>query len=144
MKIAWNVFWTIACWFIASAVMIAFLFISIYLYPMPKGVTFEDKPAFRQYVAGLPPMAYAIVFFSHFIGPLVGIYLAARFAAFRSLIPALIVGCLFALGGFFNSRDLEFSAMTTAIDMSLYPLATVLGIYFGRQNSAPAIAASIP
>lgn len=144
MKIAWNIFWTIACWFIASVVMIAFLFISIYLYPMPDGVTFENKPAFREYVAGLPPMAYVIVFFSHFIGPLVGIFLAARFSTYRSVIPAIVVGCLFLLGGYFNSRDLEFSARTTAIDLALYPLATVLGIYFGRQKPAPVIAAGTP
>lgn len=144
MKIVWNIFWTIACWFIACVVMILFLFVSLYLYPMPDGVTMEDKPAFRAYVARLPVTAYLLVFLGHFMGPLVGVFLAARYAAYRSLIPALIVGGLFLIAGYFNSRDLEFSTLTTAIDMALYPLATALGIYLGKQKLTPAIAANTP
>jgi hypothetical protein len=134
VKILWNIGLTIACYVIAAMLMMAFLFLNLAIFPMPDGVKMEDQENFNKYVASLPPTAHAVVLFSHFIGPFVGCLLAARFAAYRSVIPAVIIGVLFLVGGIANWKMLQLSPLFALLDFPLYPLAAYLGIWLGRPS----------
>jgi hypothetical protein len=134
VKILWNIVLTMVCAIIVSAIMMAFLPICTALYPMPSGVTPNDQEKFNAYVAGLPPAAHALVLFSHFIGPFIGCLLAARFAAYRSIIPAVIIGVLFLAGGIANWVMLGLGPMFALLEFPLYPMAAYLGIWLGRPK----------
>ncbi len=144
MKILWNIVLTILCAILASIIMMAFLPICTAIYPMPEGVKPEDQEKFNAYVATLPAPAHALVLFSHFIGPFVGCLLAARFAAYRSAIPAIVIGALFLIGGILNWKMLQLGPIFAALDFPLYPIAAALAIWLARPKPAPFIAASTP
>lgn len=146
MKILWNVALTILCAILASIIMMAFLPICTALYPMPEGVTPEDQEKFNAYVATLPPPAHALVLFSHFIGPFIGCLLAARFAAYSSAIPAIVIGVLFLFGGIANWVMLQLGPIFAVLDFPLYLIAAALALWLVRPKAGPApvIAANTP
>ena len=69
------------------------------LFPMPEGTSTEDTEAFNAYLAGLPATAFLVVMAAHLLQSLVGAFIAARIAAARPMLVAMIVGVLSLVGG---------------------------------------------
>lgn len=68
------------------------------LFPMPQGVSPDDPAAFSAYLASLPVAAFVLVLLAHSAQAGVGGAVAARIAAARPQLLALVVGGLTALG----------------------------------------------
>lgn len=146
MKIFWNIVLVVVALAAGMCVMMPIEHVNNTIYPLPDGVTLENREAFAKHVASLPVTAYFLVWLSHFSGPLVASFLAARFSAYRSLIPAYVVGFFYLLAGIAVSVMLGASLLFVVVDLPLYPLATALGVWLGKQkpDSASAIAANTP
>jgi hypothetical protein len=144
MKILWNIALVILAFIAGSLIMMPIEGISYALHPMPEGVKPGANEAFKQYVAGLPITAFILVWLSHFFGPLVAVFIAARFAAYRSLIPACVVGALYFAAGITNLLMIGHTGAFAVVDLLLYPTAFLLGTWLGKQKPAPAIAANTP
>jgi hypothetical protein len=143
MKILWNIVLVVLAFMAGACVMMPIEAINGIFYPLPEG-TKVGTPEFVKFVAGLPTQAFILVWLSHFSGPLLATFVASRFAAYRSLIPAYVVGFLYLLAGITNLILVGHTPLFALIDLALYPLATAIGIYVGRQKPAPAIAANTP
>ena len=52
-------------WVVGMVANIAFGFLNVTLYPMPDGVTFDDKEGFAAYIETLPMTAFLIVLVAH-------------------------------------------------------------------------------
>lgn len=144
MKILWNVVLVVLALAAGMCVMMPIEGISFALHPMPKGVEVGPNEAFRNYVAGLPMLAFVLVWLSHFCGPLLAIFIATKFAAYRSLIPACVVGVLYLAAGIMNLITIGHTGAFAFVDLALYPMAFLLGTWLGKQRPAPAIAANTP
>lgn len=142
MKILWNIVLVFLAFIAGSLIMMPIEGIGYVLYPLPEGVEPGANDAFRKHVAGLPLTAFAIVWLSHFFGPLVATFIAARFAAYRSLIPACVVGVLYLAAGITNLILIGHTGAFAIVDLALYPIAFLLGVWLGKQKPAPAIAAN--
>lgn len=60
---------------------------------------------------------YIFPFLAHAIGSLAGGWLAAKIAATRKIVFAIVVGVYFLLGGIMNAVDLGMPFLATAIDL---------------------------
>lgn len=141
MKILWNVLLVVLALFCGALVMMPIEAINNRIYPLPEGLSTQDMEGMRKHIATLPTSAFILVWVSHFTGPLVATFLAARFAAYRSLIPASVIGVFYLITGVMVSLMLGATLFFVVIDWPLYPLATLLGITLGRQRGAPAVTA---
>lgn len=144
MKILWNIVLVVLALAAGMCVMMPIEGLSFALHPMPEGVEAGPNEEFRKYVAGLPLLAFVLVWLSHFCGPLLAIFLATKFAAYRSLIPAVTVGLVYLAAGVANLVMIGHTGAFAAVDLLLYPTAFVIGTWLGKQRPAPAIDASTP
>lgn len=76
------------------------------LHPLPDGVTMQDTELFVAYLEALPATGFLVVILAHVAQALLGGWIAARFAASRSLTLALVIGALTALGSVINIAQL--------------------------------------
>jgi hypothetical protein len=144
VKILWNILLVVLALAAGMCVMMPIEHVNNTMYPLPPGVSRDDMAAIAKHVATMPAKAFILVWISHFSGPLVASFLAARFSAYRSLIPAYIVGCFYLIAGIAVAIMLGASLFFVAVDLPLYPLATALGIWLGKQKPEPVIAANTP
>ncbi len=79
---------------------------STLLFPMPEGTDFNDPVAFGAYVASLPVAALLVAMLAHLGQAFVGGWVAARLAASRPMVLALLIGGLSLLGGIANAMQI--------------------------------------
>lgn len=116
-----NVLATVAGLVVGMCLNMALAMLNSYvLFPMPAGVTFEDAPGFAAYVASLPPVAFLVVIAAHVGQAALGAWVAARLAARRPLIPALVIGALTAVACVMNLLQLPGPAWMS-IEVPLCP-----------------------
>jgi hypothetical protein len=102
-----NVLATIAGLVAGMCVNMALVMLnSAVLFPMPPGVSFEDQEKFAAYVGTLPAAAFLVVIAAHLGQAGVGAWIAARLAASRPMIPALVIGALTLAGCVMNLLQL--------------------------------------
>ncbi len=75
--------------------------ISISQHPMPEG-TKPGTPEFKEWIAALPVSAIVIVEVAHFVGSLVGGFIATKIAPANAPRLALVVGCVMLTFGILN------------------------------------------
>lgn len=75
--------------------------VSHMMYPMPEGLSLEDKAGLQAYVDTLPVTAFLLVIISYVLGSFAGGYVSTLIAKTKFL-PALIVGGLLALAAILN------------------------------------------
>lgn len=68
------------------------------LFPLPHGLSPDDPEAFSAYMTALPMTAFAMVLLAHSAQAAVGGAVAARLAATRPVLLAMVVGVLTAFG----------------------------------------------
>ena len=94
---------------------------SSFLYPMPAGVTFDDREGMSEYIQGLPVAAFLVVFAAHWGQSVVGGYIAARLGDANPLWLAHISSGLTMLGSIVNNLQLPVP-LWTWIELPLYPI----------------------
>lgn len=108
---------------VGSAVNMALITLNTsILYPMPPDVSFEDTKAFAEYIRGLPPLAYVVVFAAHYGQAVVGGYLAARIAMPNaSSACCYVVAGLTMLGSIANTLALPVPSWTW-LEIPVFPI----------------------
>lgn len=108
------------------------------LYPMPAGVTFDDRRGMAEYIQSLPVPAFLVVFAAHLAQTVVGGYVAARLGgddAQHPLLLAHISGGLTLLGSVVNNLQLPVP-LWTWIELPFHPvLAHLVGLHVAKTRA---------
>ena len=107
-------------WIVGMAANGAVVYLnSVVLYPMPDGVTFNDKEGFAAYIETLPLTAFVIVVVAHLSQAFFGGLVAAKISKKRPLTVAMIIGSLSLIGGYINMQSIPLPTWMW-IEMPLY------------------------
>lgn len=87
------------------------------LYPMPKGITYENTEAFRKYVEGLPMEAKMIVLFGYALAAFAAGFVSTRIAKDRKPYYAIFCGAVLL-----SLIILNFSMLPTPVWMWVFGL----------------------
>ncbi len=82
-----------------SMVNMALIMMGAVLFPPPPGVDVNDVSSINAHIGEYSVLQLLAPFVAHALGTLVGAMVAARLAATHHLIPALVVGLFFLVGG---------------------------------------------
>jgi hypothetical protein len=128
-------------WIVGMVANGAIVFLNIALYPMPEGVTFDDKVGFAAYIETLPLTAFLIVLVAHLSQAFFGALVAAKISTKRTMIVAMIIGVLSLIGGYINMQNIPLPTWMW-IEMPLYLVASWLAatIVLKKRNSIVEIA----
>ena len=106
-------------WIVGMVANGAIVFLNIALYPMPEGVTFDDKVGFAVYIETLPLTAFLIVLVAHLSQAFFGALVAAKISRKRPMVVAMIIGVLSLIGGYINMQNIPLPTWML-IEMPLY------------------------
>jgi hypothetical protein len=87
------------------------------LIPPPEGGDVTSYEGLQRTIHLFEPEHFIFPFLAHALGTLVGAAVAARFAANRHLIMAIIIGVLFLIGGIINITTLAGPIWFNALDV---------------------------
>ena len=115
----------------------AIIQINTVLHPMPEGIDTSDMVKFGEYVAGLPMSALLTVTVAHLSQAFVGGWLAARLAASRPMLLAMIIAGLTMVGGIAMMMMVPHPAWMW-IEVPLYFVVAwvAANVAVGRRQSA--------
>jgi hypothetical protein len=106
------------------------------LFPMPAGMDMNDPAQLNNYIATLPQQAFIVVLLAHLGQSFVGAWVAARLAASRPMLLAMIIGALSLLGGIGNAMQIDLPTWMY-VEFPLYlAVAWVAGTIASRQRPA--------
>jgi hypothetical protein len=117
-------------------------FASTTVYPVPEDVDmYSTEPAERKKVAAwvetLPAGAFVWALLAHGLGAMSGAAVATLLAKRRSLVPGLVVGALFTIGGIFNLMAIPHPTWFMILDVPIYlVLAYLAGRWLRRPDGA--------
>jgi len=117
-----DIFAVLVGWIVVMAAKMAFDFLSVALYPMPDGVTFNDKEGFSADIETLPLTAFLIVLVAHLSQAFFGALVAAKISRKRPMVVAMIIGVLSLIGGYINMQNIPLPTWMW-IEMPLYLVA---------------------
>ena len=121
-------------WIVGMAANGAVVYLnSVVLYPMPDGVTFNDKEGFAAYIETLPLTAFVIVVVAHLSQAFFGGLVAAKISKKRPLAVAMIIGSLSLIGGYINMQSIPLPTWMW-IEMPLYLVAAWLAAYLAIDS----------
>ena len=89
------------------------------LHPVPEGLDMYDNAQMNAYIATLPWHAFLIVIAAHISQSFTGAWVAARLAASKPMLLAMIIGALSLAGGIANMAQLDHPAFMY-IELPLY------------------------
>ncbi len=123
-------------WIVGMVANGAIVYLNIALYPMPEGVTFDDKVGFAAYIETLPLTAFFIVLVAHLSQAFFGGLVAAKISTKRTMKVAMIIGVLSLIGGYINMQNMPLPTWMW-IEMPLYLVASWLAatIVLKKRNS---------
>jgi hypothetical protein len=119
---------------------------STLVYPLPEGVSFMgQEPAnqarLKEWFSTLPTGAFLLAIACHGLGCMAGAFVAMLVSGRRSLVPPLIVGVFFTMGGIMNLSSIPHPSWFAFVDLPIYlVLASVAGLLLKRKGDegAPA------
>ena len=133
-----DIFAVLVGWIVGMAANMAFVFLSVALYPMPEGITFNNKEGFAAYIETLPLTAFLIVLVAHVSQAFFGGLAAAKISKKRRVTVAMIIGVLSLIGGYINMQSIPLPTWMW-IEMPLYLvfawLAAYLVIAYDRKKN---------
>lgn len=119
--------------------MMALHMASTLVYPLPEGVDFmsqelENQTLLKEWFSTLPAGAFVLAIAAHGLGCMAGAIVATLISGRRSLIPALIVGAFFTLGGIMNLSSIPHPPWFPFVDLPVYLLlAFAAGKFLQRK-----------
>ena len=99
MKILRNILAVIGGWIIGSAVNLGIIELGPHIISTPESFDNSTMETLAASIHLLEPANYISVFLAHGLGTLVGAFAAAKIAATKKMVFAMVIGCLFLLGG---------------------------------------------
>jgi len=127
-------------------VMMALHLATTFVYPLPDGVDFmSQEPAnmarLQEWFATLPTGAFLLATVCHGLGCMAGALVAMFVSGRTSLLPPLIVGAFFTIGGIMNLSSIPHPSWFPFVDIPIYFVVAVLaGLLLRRKASEPASA----
>ena len=108
------------------------------LVPAPAGVDMTTAEGLQAGMALLEPRHFVFPFLAHALGTLAGAFVAARLAAARRQLMALVVGGVFLAGGIMAATMIPAPAWFVAVDLSVayVPMAWLGARLGGRASQA--------
>ncbi len=94
-----NILAVIAGVVIGGIVNMVLVSVGPYIVPLPEGADVSTMEKLAESMTLFTPINFLFPFLGHAVGTLVGAFIAARFAASRHMICALIIGVFFLFGG---------------------------------------------
>jgi hypothetical protein len=123
-----NVLATIVGFIVASVTVYVFeSLLGHTLFPLPEGIDPMDMESIKENMHLIPVGAKVFVVIAHFMGILMGMFVAALISK-TSMVPAYIVGGLMLASTAFNLVMLPKETWFLAADT----VGAILGFYFGR------------
>jgi hypothetical protein len=123
-----NVLATIVGFIVASVTVYVFeSLLGHTLFPLPEGIDPMDMESIKENMHLIPVGAKVFVIIAHFMGILMGMFVAALISK-TSMVPAYIVGGLMLAATAFNLIMLPKETWFLAADT----VGAILGFYFGR------------
>lgn len=86
---------------------------------MPAGTDFTTPEGVNAAMAQLGPVNYALVFFAHALGALVGALIASLIAVSHKFTIAMVIGVLFLCGGVYAAMVIDAPLWFEAADILL-------------------------
>lgn len=119
---------------VGGIVNMALIMVSGNIIPLPEGVDASNMESLKTNMPFFEAKHFIMPFLAHALGTLVGAFLAAKLAANRKMIFALLIGAFFLIGGTMNVLDLPAPLWFEASDLivAYIPMA-YLGGLLGRK-----------
>ncbi len=120
--------------------MMALHLASTLVYPLPEGVSLmnnepENQARLMEWFTTLPAGALLLATASHGLGCMAGAAAAMLLSGRRSLLPPLIVGVVFTIGGIMNLFSIPHPPWFPFVDLPVYLLlALVVGLLLKRKG----------
>ncbi|MEO9479005.1 MAG: hypothetical protein ABJO28_05540 [Maribacter dokdonensis] len=112
-----NVLAVVAGVIIGSMVNMGIIMISGSIIPPPEGGDITTMEGLKSTMHLFEPKHFIFPFFAHALGTLVGAFVAAKIAAGKKMLMALLVGLFFLIGGTVNIAMLGGPMWFTALDI---------------------------
>lgn len=130
-----NFLAVLAGWFVGSAVNMGLVLLGDVVVGAPAGVDMTTAEGLKNGMHLLQPQHFVFPFLAHALGTLIGAFLAAKLAANRKMIMALIVGVVFLLGGIAMVTMVPSPTWFTVLDlvMAYIPMAWLGGKLAGAK-----------
>jgi len=112
-----NILAVVAGILIGATVNMLIISISGSLVPLPEGVDPNDMASIKANMHRYDTMHFIMPFLAHALGTLAGAFLAAKIAANRKRIFALLIGGVFLIGGIMMVMELPSPAWFNALDL---------------------------
>lgn len=114
-----NVLAVIAGFVIGASVNMGLIMLGPSIIPPPEGVDMTTPEGLQAGVHLLEAKHYIMPFLAHALGTLAGAFFAARIAANRKSLFAMVIGVIFLLGGIAASRMIPAPTWFVAMDLLL-------------------------
>ncbi len=126
-------------------VMMSLHLASTLVYPLPDGVSFtsmelDNQTRLKEWFATLPSGAFLLAIACHGLGCMAGAFVAMLISGRRSMIPPLIVGAFFTVGGIMNLSSIPHPSWFPFVDLPIYViLAWIAGMILKRPSAEQTI-----
>jgi hypothetical protein len=123
--------------FIGGAANMVIIMVSGSIIPPPEGTDLKTMEGLLAAMPLMEPKHFLMPFLAHALGTLVGAFIAAKLAANNKMTFALVIGCLFLVGGVMNIVMLPSPLWFTIVDLGLayIPMAYLGGkLTIGKNN----------
>ena len=130
-----NILAVIAGIIIGSLVNMGLIMIGVSLIALPEGMDPMSTESLKEFMPQLEPKHFIFPFLAHALGTLVGAFVAARIAASRQMVFALIIGAFFLMGGIMSITDHPGPMWFNVLDLVVaYIPVAWLGGMWGKQK----------
>ena len=120
--------------------MMSLHFASMLVYPLPEGIDFmsadpENMEKLNAWFGTLPAGAFVLATLAHGLGCMAGAAVATLVSGRRSLIPAIVIGLFFTVGGVMNLSSVPHPSWFPFVDVPIYlVLAVTAGMLLRRKE----------
>ncbi|WP_282180522.1 hypothetical protein [Maribacter stanieri] len=129
-----NILAVVAGLIIGSVVNMLIIMVSGSIIPPPEGGDITTMEGLKASIHFFEPKHFIFPFLAHALGTLVGAFVAAKIAASRKMLMALIVGLFFLIGGTINIVLLGGPMWFTALDIIVaYMPMAYLGFLLAKK-----------
>ncbi|MEP2057105.1 MAG: hypothetical protein ABJJ05_04835 [Maribacter litoralis] len=112
-----NILAVVAGVIVGSMVNMGIVMISGSVIPPPEGGDITTMEGLKSTIHLFEPKHFIFPFLAHALGTLVGAFIAAKIAATRKMLMALLIGLFFLIGGTVNIAMLGGPMWFTALDI---------------------------
>ena len=113
-----NILAFIVGFILGNVVNMLIIIASFYIIPYPEGMTMGDPDSLKEHIGDFEIQHFIMPFLAHALGTLVAVFVAAKMAASRELLLAMIIGALFLAAGIYNAATIGGPMWFNAVDVA--------------------------